>query len=148
VREDESKIQVRDIFLNIEQDKSKYIARGIEPRAYDNPKGLFDFYSLIRYLDEENPEIFRATDKELRMCIPQDLPQLMKIDDWHHESYTKFKHMISPTEYQFEIIGKKPSDYETYKMIADILVSKDITKWTPSLKPNNNWRNWENAGHM
>ncbi len=56
--------------------------------------------------------------------------------------------MTSPTTYENEIVGTKPSDYETYKMIANILVSKDITKWNPTLKPNNNWRNWPNAGHM
>jgi hypothetical protein len=33
-------------------------------------------------------------------------------------------------------------------MIADILVSKDTTKWKPTLKPNNDWRNWPNAGYM
>jgi hypothetical protein len=33
-------------------------------------------------------------------------------------------------------------------MIADILVSKDTAKWKPALKPNNDWRNWPNAGHM
>lgn len=139
VAKDKTRIKVRNIFLNIEQDASKYIAKGIEPRSYDNPKGLFDFYSLIRYLDEEYPNIFRATDKELRTCLPEDLPQLMKIDEWHHEAYTTYIH---------EPMGKKPSDYETYRMIADILVFRDITKWKPTLKPNNNWRNWPNAGHM
>jgi hypothetical protein len=148
VAKDKTKIKVRDAFLNIEQDSSKYIAKGIKPRGYNNPKGLFDFYSLIRYMDDEYPKIFRATDKELRTCLPEDLPQLIQIDEWHHEAYTKYKKMTSPTNYHYEVMGKKPNDYETYKMIADILVSRDTTKWKPTLKPNNNWRNWPNAGHM
>ena len=56
--------------------------------------------------------------------------------------------MTSPTDYHYEVVDKKPGDYETYKMIADILVSGDTTKRKPTLKPNNNWRNWPNAGHM
>lgn len=67
-------IQVRDTFLNIEQDASKYIAKGINPREYDNPKGLFDFYSLIRFLEELHPIVFRATARELAMCLPENLP--------------------------------------------------------------------------
>ena len=148
VGKDKTKIKVRDTFLNIEQNSSKYIAKGIKPRAYDNPKNLFDFYSLIRYLDEEHSRLFRATDNELRICLPVDLPQLMQIDEWHHEAYTKYKNMSSPTDYHYEVMGKKPSDYETYKMIADVLISRDSTKWKPTLKPTNNWRNWPNAGHM
>lgn len=148
VAKDKDKIQVRDTFLPIEQDSSKYIAKGIQPRDYDNPKRLFDFYSLIRYLDEQYPNILRATDKELRMCLPEDLPKLMQIDQWHHEAYSKHKVPTSRTEYHYEVTGIKPSEYETYRMIADILVSRDTTKWKPTLKPNNHWKNWPNAGHM
>ena len=135
VAKDKNQVKVRDTFLPIEHDWTKYLAKGIKPQHYDNPDKLIDFPSLIRYLDEENTTLFRATDKELRMHLPADLPQLMQIDKWHHKRY-----------YQGE--GKRPSEYETYKMIADILVSKDTSKWKPTLKPNNDWRNWPNAGYM
>lgn len=148
VAKEKNQIKVRGTMLNIEQYSSKYIDKGISPRNYDNPKNLLDFYSLIRYLDEENPVIFKATDKELRMCLPEDLPHLMQIDKWHHKAYKKYKKMTSPTEYEYAVMGKKPSEYETYKMIADVLVTRDVTRWTPTLTPNNNWRNWPNAGHM
>ncbi|MEJ0106252.1 MAG: hypothetical protein WDO19_28505 [Bacteroidota bacterium] len=148
VAKGKNQISARDTYLTIEQDPSKYTGKGIMPRKYNNPKGLFDFYSLIRFLDEAHPNIFRATDQELRQCLPGDLPMLMQIDEWHHEAYTKYKHLTSPTEYQYKVIGKKPGDYETYNMIADILVSGDISKWKPTLEPNNNWRNWPNARHM
>jgi hypothetical protein len=140
-------VKVRDSMLDIEQNKSVYKSKGIVA-AYDNPNNLVDIPSLIRFLDEQHPNLFRATDKELRTCLPPDLPKLMQIDEWHHEAYTKYKNMTSPTYYHYQVIGKKPSDYETYKMIADILVSRDTTKWSPTLKSNNNWRNWPNAGYM
>jgi hypothetical protein len=143
-------IKVRDTMLNIEQDKSVYIKKDITDSIYDDdkPENLIDVPSLIRYLDEQHPELFRATDKEVRKCLPADLPKLMQIDKWHHEAYVKYKHMTSPTDYTYNVIGKKPSDYETYRMIADILVSGDTTKWKPKLKANNNWRNWREGGHM
>jgi len=39
-------------------------------------------------------------------------------------------------------MGKKPSSYETYPMIAEVLVTKDISKWRPTLEPNYDWQNW------
>jgi hypothetical protein len=135
VAKDKKEVKVRDSFLPIEHDLKKYEAKNIKLEHYENPDKLIDFPSLIRYLDEEYPNIFRATDTELRKHLPADLPKLMKIDKWHHETY-------------YQGVGKKPSEYETYKMIADILVSKDTTKWKPALKPNNDWRNWTKAGYM
>lgn len=135
VAKDKNEVKIRDTFIPIEHDWSKYLAKGIKPQHYENPDKLIDFPSLIRYLDEENTSLFRATDKELRMHLPTDLPQLMQIDKWHHKRY-------------YQGNGTKPSEYETYRMIADILVSKDTIKWKPTLKANNDWRNWPNAGYL
>ncbi len=128
-------VKVRDTMLDIEQDKAVYIQKNITDSVYDNPENLIDIPSLIRYLDEQHPKLFRATDNELRKCLPADLPKLMQIDQWHHEAY-------------YEGQGTRPSDYETFRMIADILVSKDTTKWKPTLRPNNDWRDWRKAGYM
>ncbi len=148
VSKDKNKIKVRDTLLTIEHDTSTYQAKNIKLHDYDNPKGLIDFPSLIRFLDEEYPAVFRATDEELRACLPSDLPKLMQINQWHHKAYYKHKYKNSPNTYAVEEVGTKPSDYETYKMIADVLVSRDTTKWKPTLQPNNDWRNWPKAGYM
>ena len=76
------------------------------------------------------------------------MPKLMHISQWHQKGYYKNKYLTSPTTYAVEEIGTKPSDYETFRMIADVLVSRDTTKWKPTLKPNNDWRNWPKAGSM
>jgi len=59
----------------------------------------------------------------------------MKIDKWHHKSYSEYG-------------GDKPSSYETFNLIADILVSKNANIWEPSLESNNDWRNWPEAGGL
>ncbi|MFC4230764.1 DUF7003 family protein [Parasediminibacterium paludis] len=143
-------VKVRDTLIDIEHDKSVYIKKDITDTIYDhdNPEKLVDIPSLIRYLEEQHPELFRATDKELRTCLPKDLPMLMHIDSWHHEAYNLYRNYTSPTQYTYKVLGKKPSEYETYKMIANILVSRDTTKWKPTLQPNNNWRNWREGGQM
>jgi len=59
----------------------------------------------------------------------------MKIDRWHHKTYSEFE-------------GQKPSSYETFQLIADILVTKNVKVWKPTLKLNNDWRNWPEAGGL
>jgi len=141
-------IRVRDSLLDIEQDKSKYLAKDIGDPAFDNEDNLIDIPSLIRYLAEEHPTLFRATDEELRQCLPGNLPMLMHIDHWHHEPYYLFDAENARANNIPRVSGIKPSDNETYKMIANILVQNDTTKWVPSSNPNNDWRNWPNAGYM
>lgn len=141
-------VKVRNTMLDVEHSKSIYEQKDIVDTIYDNAENLVDIPSMIRLLSEEHPNLFRATDKELRTCLPADLPKLMVIDAWHHEAYTKFEHRTSPTERHYETMGKSPADYETYIMIADVLVSRDTSKWKPTLKPNNDWRNWREGGHM
>jgi hypothetical protein len=142
------KIRVRDSILDIEHDKKVYEKNAIQIRSFDNPDSLIDVPSLVRYLQEQHPNLFFATDNELRECVPSDLPMLMHIDQWHHKTYSRDKHMTSPTDFTYEIDGTSPNEYETYKIIADILVSKNISLWKPSLKPNNNWRNWPHGGEL
>ncbi len=72
----------------------------------------------------------------------------MQIDKWNHQPYSKHINITSPSTYVIEETGTRPSENETYKLIADILVTKDTAKWKPTLPPNNDWRNWPRAGTM
>lgn len=135
VSKDAISVRVRDKELRIEHDSEKYADKGIEIQSFDNPENLIDYQSLVRYLDEAYPEALRATDLELRTSLPKDLPFLMNIDTWHHQSYSEYG-------------GVKPSEYETFHLIANVLVTKDISIWAPMLEPNNDWRNWPEAGKL
>jgi len=144
-------IKVRDSLFSITNDRRFYTQQGIHDTVYDhdNEEHLVDIPTLIRYLSEQHPAAFRATNEELRTCLPIDLPKLMTIDNWHHESFDVLPaYALNGIRNGYEIYGKKPSDYETYRMIANVLATRDTTKWKPTLKPNNNWRNWPRAGYM
>jgi hypothetical protein len=134
-----TQVKVRETLLDIELNIKEYEKRDIRDEVYGYEEGVIHFYSLIRYLDELHPELFRATEEELRMCLPDDLPKIMHINQWHHQTCGIL---------EGEFMGDRPGDYETYPMIADVLVSKDPTKWKPTLAPNNDWRNWPGAGYM
>ncbi len=128
-------VTVREMSLKVEHDIEAYRRKKIYPQDYDNPSNLIDFASLVRFLDEEHPELFRASNEELRSCIPSDLPLILSIDEWHHQPYSAFG-------------GIPPSSYETFQLIAEVLISRDAQKWKPTLPANNNWRNWPDAGGL
>jgi hypothetical protein len=82
-------------------------------------------------LHETNPKLISATEDEIRNHIPKDIPKLMTIDEFH---------IVSAYEKT-----NQPSQQETYKLLAKILVTQDTTNWKPTQKPNNNWKNWESG---
>lgn len=90
--------------------------------------------SHLRVFDQKNKVLLRATESELRTCIPSDLPKLMIIENWHHENYVT----LLPNRK----FGTLPSSYETFKLIAKVLVTKDTSLYKPTEKPNNHWKNW------
>lgn len=140
VSDSATSIKVRKKLLPIEHDKEKYFAKGLKFKEYKNPGNDIDFPSLVRYLNEEYPDMFCATEEELRTCIPKDLPKLMVINEWYHKDY------IADFFTKVYEIGTRPGEYETFPLIAKILVTKDTSQWKPTLAPNNNWRNWPQAG--
>ena len=139
VSNDARKIKIRDSILDIEHDTLKYYKKGIQIFHYDNPKNLIDFQGLLRYLSSEHPALFKATDTELYTCIPDDLPKILVIDKFHFESYYNQLDYGGPS-------GIKPSTYETFQQIADVLVTGNPKLLKPTLKPNNDWQSWPNAG--
>jgi hypothetical protein len=124
-------IKVRGIFVPFDNDYKNYEKIGVKIRDYDNPKKLIGFGDLIRYLNETNPTLISATEDEIRLHIPKDIPKLMTIDEFH---FTSAYDKTNP-----------PSHQETYKILAKILVTNDITNWKPTQKPNNSWKNWESG---
>lgn len=115
----------------LEQDTAKYLAVGIHPSHYSNPRHLIGYGDVVRFLCATNSAVVSATDQEIRQHIPQDVPKLMTLDQFHFSSsYNK---------------PSLPSKQETYQLIAKVLVTGDTANWQPRLKPNNHWSNWESG---
>ncbi len=128
IGEDIREIKVRDIFIPFENNHEYYEKVGIHVRDYDNPKKLIAFEDLIRFWHETNPQLISATENEIKIHIPSDLPKHMTIEDFHYIS--AFEKTILP------------SQQELYKLLAKVLVSQDNSNWKPTLPPNNSWKNW------
>jgi hypothetical protein len=130
---DAKNVAVHGAVVPIEHDTTKYTQLGIAPRDFDNPRKLVSFDGLVRYINETNPMLLAATEKEIRKHLPNDLPKLMTLNKFHFQSV-----------YQKDTL---PSNQETYRLIAKIITYRDTLLWRPKQKPNNDWRNW-NSGNL
>jgi len=130
---DTKTIKVRDTVLPFDNDYGNYEKAGVKVRDYDNPRKLIGFADLVRYLNETNRFVVSATQHDIRQQIPEDLPWLMTIDQFHFES-----------PYDKEQV---PSKQETFQLIAKVLVTRNTKNWQPTQQANNHWKNWE-SGHL
>lgn len=88
---------------------------------------------LFRSLLPEYREQFLATEEELRERVPRDIPMILRLDEWHHP----------------DIAGQeKPSENETFKSIAKVLVSADPSLYKVEIAPNSHWTNWPEGGTL
>lgn len=132
-------IQVRDRHVQVPANGGTFVPKiggGPWPR---NAKAQ----DLGRYIAYEYADVCRATDAEKRKHLPNGLPELMIIDQWHHR---RWYYMHSPSDPG--PIGDAPSSYETYRLIAEVLATRDPSRYIPTLKPNSHWSNWPEAGSL
>lgn len=138
VRSGVKEVKLRGQYVKIPHTKRGYVKWVPDIMTRDYPEKI-DYMDLARYLAYEYEEMCRATDEELRSHIPTDLPKIMVIDEWHHKSYSV---------YNGSVLGDPPSSYETYRLIAEVLETKDPSRFKPTLNPNNHWINWPYAGSL
>ncbi len=131
ISQDAQYVMVRDKKVPIEHDSLKYTKLGIRSGGADNPKHLIGYGDLVRYLNDTDPVLLKASEKEIRKYLPADLPKLMTIDKFHFESvYNKLN---------------QPDKNETWVLVSKILEKRDTSLWKPKLKANNHWSNWESG---
>lgn len=131
IGQDIKEIKVRNKLVPFDTNYQNYEKAGINIRDYDNPKKLIGFGDFVRYLNETDPSVIAATEEDIHQHIPQELPKLMSINDFHFSSaYDQ---------------SNPPASQETYILIAKVLVTGDVSNWEPTKKPNNHWTNWESG---
>lgn len=76
---------VRDIQLNLSNDKSEYERAGIELVEFESDR--ISMEEMGRLLITQNQRVFRATDKELYKSIPRHLKKILVLDEWYHKDF-------------------------------------------------------------
>ncbi|MGE7386624.1 DUF7003 family protein [Streptomyces sp. NPDC004126] len=88
---------------------------------------------VFRSLVPAHRDLLLADETELRARIPGDLPVLLRLDEWHQPE---------------NFWDVKPSEHETFRMLAEVLDSGDPTRYRPTLPPNTHWSHWPDAGTL
>ncbi|HET9225488.1 MAG TPA: hypothetical protein VFR31_02390 [Thermoanaerobaculia bacterium] len=88
-------------------------------------------FELLRGLLPEHRGLLLATEEEIRARIPEDLPQILQLDEWYHPDISD---------------GDSPSSSSTFQALAKVLVTGDTTVYRPRRKPNTHWSKWPEGG--
>ncbi len=126
VAEGSTTVQVRGRALKLPP-LEEYGRRGIE---LETPPQVHVF-ELCRYLADIEREKLLADADERRISLPQDLRQILRLEEWHHPNLVE---------------GDLPSQSETFQQLARVLVTGDLSIHKPSHSANTHWKNWPEGG--
>ena len=89
-----------------------------------------ELIDVFRRLVPDHRELLLADEPELRRRIPADLPEIMRLDQWHHPD------------------GELPSESATFRQLADVLATGDTALYAPDMPPNTQWSHWPESGTL
>jgi hypothetical protein len=92
---------------------------------------VFEFCRAIA--ESERTEVL-ATESEKRFNVPNDLEQLLVLEEWCHPDVADD--------------NKRPSRSETFQQLADVLVTGDTSHYRPTELANTHWKNWPDGGTL
>lgn len=122
-------ILIRGQKIPISTDPGFYIQKGIE---LEDPSKVM-IWEFLRAVNSDYKEQFLATEDEIRLRIPKDLPLILRLDEWYHNDLAN---------------EENPSQNETFQMIAKVLETGSVNLYAPTKTPNNHWRNWPEGGTL
>lgn len=129
VRHDARTIRIRDVEVPIPRDPAHFAMKGIvlrEPPAISCAE-------LLRALVPEHRRLLLASEAELRLRVPPDLPLLLRLDEWRHP----------------DLAGSQlPGQSRTFRMLAETLATADASRYRPTEAPNTHWSHWPDGGTL
>jgi hypothetical protein len=106
------------------------IVRGV-PLAVTARAGEY-LWETFRRLVPAHRDLLLADERELRARIPEDLPEVLRLDQWH----------------QPDLLEQPPSAGEVYRLVAEVITTGDVARYRPTLAPNTHWSNWPDSGAL
>ncbi|GIJ81302.1 hypothetical protein SAMN05443287_1233 [Micromonospora phaseoli] len=88
-----------------------------------------DLVDVLRRLVPDHRELLLADEVELRRRIPE----IMRLDQWHHPD------LLQDTP---------PSQSTTFRQVADVLTTGDVSRYAPDMPPNTHWFNWPESENL
>lgn len=95
-----------------------------------------DVVEMFRSLVPIHRDLLLAGESELRRRIPADLPEVLRLEEWAHPDP-----LLLHEEYGVETT-------ELWRLLADVLVTGDVTRYAPTAAPDSHWSNWPAGGEL
>jgi hypothetical protein len=89
------------------------------------------FAEAVRELVPEYRDLLLADESELRALIPPDLPEILRLEAWHHP----------------DVLVERPSREEVFQLLAKVLDTGNPHEYRPTRAPNTHWSNWPESGN-
>ncbi|MEV6964101.1 hypothetical protein AB0M47_03220 [Hamadaea sp. NPDC051192] len=89
---------------------------------------------VFRLLVPDHRDLLLADELELRRRIPAELVRLLVLEEWWHRRPERHDEL--------------PSETETFRQLAVVLATGDVTAYRPSKAPNTHWSNWPESGSL
>ncbi len=120
--------------FNICYDLSEYYKLNIDPLISKKKDEFIDITSYLKYLHAHYPHLLFTSEESKKEFLDEDIPKLMELNEWYTEDCM----------YNWDggYVGTLPSQIETYKMLAKVIVTGDTSYYKPTIKPNTHWSNW------
>jgi len=90
-------------------------------------------FELCRWLAEKRRDQVLAAPIERRACVPESLRQILQLEEWHHPDLAS---------------SEPPSSTEAFRMLADVLVFGEPSRYVPTVRSNTHWKNWPDGGTL
>ena len=109
---------------------SKYEKQGI---ILEGTSQVYTF-EFCRWLAAVARDEVLSSAEERRGCVPPMLVQIMQLEEWNHP----------------DVVDEKcrPSNNETFRQLAEVLVTGDVSLYQPTLSPSTHWSNWPDGGTL
>jgi hypothetical protein len=92
-----------------------------------------EMFELCRYLAFTNREEVLATVAERRVSVPPEWEEILVLDDWHHPDLCN---------------NERPSQTETFRQLAQVLRTGDVSFHRPTEVANTRWIHWPEGGGL
>ncbi len=110
-------------------DRNEFALHGIE---LTDPPGV-QVFELCRYLAAVARDEVLATASERRANVLPEMTEILVLDEWNHPDLVN---------------EERPSGSETFRQLATVLATGDVSAYRPTLAPNTHWVNWPDGGTL
>lgn len=122
-------IRIKDTVIPLRKDAAHYTTRGI---ALEKDGGI-GFPAFMRGLVPEYSRLLWVSRDDIKKKLPPDLPEIFTMAAWHHPDLAG---------------GELPGDNETFRQLAKVLETGEVSHYRPTRAPNTYWANWPEGGAL